>query len=72
MVRISSGRLKGRKVVTSKKIFTSTDGDELRPTSSKVREAIFNIFQTEIDQAIVSGPLCRDRRRGFRGIVEGR
>ena len=52
MVRISSGRLKGRKVVTSKKIFISTDRDELRPTSSKVREAIFNIVQTEIDHAL--------------------
>lgn len=52
MVRISSGKLKGRQVVTSKKIFTSTEGDELRPTSSKVREAVFNILQAEIDQAL--------------------
>lgn len=52
MVRISSGSLKGRKVATSKKIFISTDKDELRPTSSKVREAIFNILQTEIDHAL--------------------
>jgi 16S rRNA (guanine966-N2)-methyltransferase len=52
MVRISSGRLKGRQVVTSRKIFTSAEGDELRPTSSKVREAIFNILQAEIDQAM--------------------
>jgi 16S rRNA (guanine(966)-N(2))-methyltransferase RsmD len=52
MVRISSGRLKGRKVVTSKKIFVSADKDELRPTSSKVREAIFNILQTEIDHSL--------------------
>ena len=52
MVRISSGRLKGRKVVTSKKIFNSAEGDELRPTSSKVREAIFNILQAEIGEAM--------------------
>ena len=52
MVRISSGKLKGRKVVTSKKIFISADGDELRPTSSKVREAILNIVQTEIDHSL--------------------
>ncbi|MFZ2198931.1 MAG: 16S rRNA (guanine(966)-N(2))-methyltransferase RsmD [Thermodesulfovibrionales bacterium] len=52
MVRISSGRLKGRKVATSKKIFATTDKDELRPTSSKVRESIFNIFQTEIDHSL--------------------
>jgi len=52
MVRISSGRLKGRKVATSKKIFSSPEGDELRPTSSKVREAIFNILQTEIGESL--------------------
>lgn len=52
MVRISSGRLKGRKVATSKKIFASTDKDELRPTSSKVRESVFNILQTEINNAL--------------------
>jgi len=52
MVRISSGRLKGRKVVTSRKIFASAEGDELRPTSSKVREAIFNILQAEIARAL--------------------
>ncbi len=52
MVRISSGRLKGRKVATSKKIFIATDKDELRPTSAKVRQAIFNIVQTEIDHAL--------------------
>ncbi|PKL52657.1 MAG: 16S rRNA (guanine(966)-N(2))-methyltransferase RsmD [Nitrospira bacterium HGW-Nitrospira-1] len=52
MVRISSGRLKGRKVAASKKIFTSSDGDELRPTSSKVREAIFDIVRAEIDHAL--------------------
>ncbi len=52
MIRISSGRLKGKKVVTSKKIFASTDKDELRPTSSKVREAIFNIVQAEIENAL--------------------
>lgn len=52
MVRISSGRLKGRKVVASKKIFVSTEKDELRPTSSKVRQAVFNIVQGEIDNAL--------------------
>lgn len=52
MVRISSGKLKGRKVATSKKIFAATDRDELRPTSSKVREAIFNILQAEIVDAL--------------------
>jgi 16S rRNA (guanine(966)-N(2))-methyltransferase RsmD len=51
MVRISSGRLKGRKVATSKKIFTSSGGDGLRPTSAKVREAIFDILRAETEHA---------------------
>jgi 16S rRNA (guanine966-N2)-methyltransferase len=51
MVRISSGRLKGRKVATSKKIFASSGGDDLRPTSAKVREAIFDILRAETDHA---------------------
>ncbi len=52
MVRISSGRLKGRKVVNSKIIFSSTGANGLRPTASKVREAIFNIVQAEIENAL--------------------
>jgi 16S rRNA (guanine966-N2)-methyltransferase len=52
MVRISSGSLKGRRVVTSKKIFVSSGSEQLRPTSSKVREAIFNILRTEIEHAV--------------------
>lgn len=50
MVRILGGKLKGRNVAGSKKILTS-DSDELRPTSSKVRESIFNILRTEIEDA---------------------
>lgn len=52
MVRISSGRLKGRRVVTSKKILNSGGGSELRPTASKVREAIFDIVRSQIDHAM--------------------
>ncbi|MDH4231796.1 MAG: 16S rRNA (guanine(966)-N(2))-methyltransferase RsmD [Nitrospirota bacterium] len=51
MVRISSGRLKGRKIATSKKIFTSSGGDDLRPTSAKVREAVFDILRAETAHA---------------------
>ena len=52
MVRISGGRLKGRRIVASKKVFAAAEGDELRPTSAKVREAIFNIMQAEIYNAL--------------------
>jgi 16S rRNA (guanine966-N2)-methyltransferase len=48
VVRISGGKLKGRNIAGLKKIFNLPDSDELRPTSSKVRESIFNILRAEI------------------------
>jgi 16S rRNA (guanine966-N2)-methyltransferase len=51
MVRISGGKLKGRNVAGSKKIFTLPDSEELRPTSSKVRESVFNILHGEVGDA---------------------
>jgi len=48
-MRISGGQLKGRKVAPQK-IFLKKDSDRrLRPTSSKVREAIFDILRNCID-----------------------
>ncbi len=44
-MRVSSGALKGRKI----KFVPS--GKQLRPTSSKVKEAIFDILRNEIDGA---------------------
>jgi 16S rRNA (guanine966-N2)-methyltransferase len=49
-MRISGGIAKGRKIKT-KKAFTKEKGYELRPTSSKVRQAIFNILQSRIIDA---------------------
>lgn len=46
-MRISGGIAKGRKIKT-RKAFTKAKGYELRPTSSKVRQAIFNILQDKI------------------------
>jgi 16S rRNA (guanine966-N2)-methyltransferase len=42
-MRISGGSAKGRKVGNRKAFVAGGDGDELRPTSAKVREAIFDI-----------------------------
>jgi len=51
-MRISGGQLKGRKVADRKKVFSSGDGKGgLRPTSAKVREAVFDILQAEIKGA---------------------
>lgn len=50
-MRISSGEFKGRKI-GKKKLFRGKDGrDDLRPTSSKVREAIFDILRNDLDCA---------------------
>ena len=71
MIRISSGMLKGRKVVTSKKIFSSSDSEELRPTSAKVREAIFDIVRPEIDGALFLDLYAGTGAVGFEAISRG-
>jgi 16S rRNA (guanine966-N2)-methyltransferase len=50
-MRISSGTFKGRKI-GSRKAFRGKAGDELRPTSAKVREAIFDILRNDISGAV--------------------
>ena len=47
-MRISGGTAKGRKVGTRKAFIGKGNSDELRPTASKVREAIFNIIGARI------------------------
>lgn len=47
-MRISGGSAKGRKVILKKAFIQKSDADELRPTSGKVREAIFNILGPRI------------------------
>jgi 16S rRNA (guanine966-N2)-methyltransferase len=50
-MRISGGMAKGRKTV-SKNLFTKTmAGERVRPTSSKVREALFDIVRNRIEGA---------------------
>jgi 16S rRNA (guanine966-N2)-methyltransferase len=46
-LRISAGRLKGRRIAVKKEPDRGERGD-LRPTSSKVREAIFDILRNDI------------------------
>ncbi|MDI6800912.1 MAG: 16S rRNA (guanine(966)-N(2))-methyltransferase RsmD [Thermodesulfovibrionales bacterium] len=47
-MRISGGSAKGRKVGLKRAFIQKEEGDELRPTSAKVRQAIFNIIGNEI------------------------
>ncbi len=51
-MRISGGSAKGRKIGYRKAFLRSDEGEELRPTSSKVREALFDIIRREIPGAL--------------------
>lgn len=52
-MRISGGQFKGRRVA-SRKVLSPKTGQQLRPTSSKVREALFDILRSSItDSAFV-------------------
>jgi 16S rRNA (guanine966-N2)-methyltransferase len=50
-MRISGGSAKGRKVGVKKAFASKGEGDELRPTAAKVREAIFNILAPRISES---------------------
>jgi len=48
-MRISGGIAKGRKIRTKKFYAKASENENLRPTSSKVREAIFDIIRDRIE-----------------------
>ena len=50
-MRISAGNLKGRKINFRKAQKAAAKQDALRPTSSKVRESVFNIIGSLIEDA---------------------
>lgn len=47
-MRISGGSAKGRKIGLRRAFLQADEGDELRPTSAKVREALFDIIRKEL------------------------
>jgi 16S rRNA (guanine(966)-N(2))-methyltransferase RsmD len=51
-VRISGGSLKGRKLASKRFFSTGGNDDELRPTSAKVREALFDILRNGIKNSV--------------------
>lgn len=70
-MRISSGRLKGRKVA-SRALFAETSADdELRPTSAKVRQAIFNILRSELPDAYFLDLYAGSGAVGLEAISQG-
>lgn len=70
-MRISAGALKGKKIGT-RKIFTAKSGGaELRPTSSKVREALFDILGPEIIGASFLDLYAGSGAIGFEALSRG-
>jgi 16S rRNA (guanine(966)-N(2))-methyltransferase RsmD len=51
-MRISGGTVKGRRTATKSLLKKKPAGERLRPTSSKVREAIFDILRDRIAGAV--------------------
>ncbi len=50
-MRISGGVAKGRRTATEKLPGSKAPGERLRPTSSKVREALFDIIRNRLESA---------------------
>ena len=47
-MRVSGGSAKGRRIGFKKAFSKADEGEELRPTSAKVREALFDIIRKEL------------------------
>src|SRR4030043_1805067 len=70
-MRISGGLAKGRKVGT-KRLFSKTSKDEeLRPPSSKVREALFDIIRNKIGGASFVDLFAGAGTVGFESLSRG-
>lgn len=70
-LRISSGSLKGRNISVRKYIKGSSPDSGFRPTSAKVREAIFNILQQEIHDSVFADLYAGTGAVGFEAISRG-
>lgn len=70
-MRISAGALKGKKT-GPRKSFTAPPGAvELRPTSSKVREALFDILRSDIPGALFLDLYAGTGTVGFEALSRG-
>ncbi len=69
-MRISAGQLKGRKIEV-KKSPDKGDRDNLRPTSSKVREALFDILRNDIKDSSFLDLYAGTGAVGFEALSRG-
>lgn len=70
-MRISGGIAKGRRTATKGLLSKTSDGEQLRPTSSKVREALFDIIRNEIDGASFVDLYAGTGTVGFEALSRG-
>jgi 16S rRNA (guanine(966)-N(2))-methyltransferase RsmD len=70
-MRISAGHLKGRKVAFPRVFARKTGGAQLRPTSAKVREALFDIIRGEISGALFLDLYAGTGAVGFEALSQG-
>jgi 16S rRNA (guanine966-N2)-methyltransferase len=70
MMRISAGQLKGRKIAV-KKSSGKSGRDDLRPTSSKVREALFDILRNDIKDSSFLDLYAGTGAVGFEALSRG-
>jgi 16S rRNA (guanine966-N2)-methyltransferase len=71
VMRISGGTAKGRKVGIRKAFIQETEEEKLRPTSSKVREAIFDILQKQVHDASFLDLYAGTGAVGFEALSRG-
>jgi 16S rRNA (guanine966-N2)-methyltransferase len=70
-MRISGGTAKGRRTATKRLLIKKADGKSLRPTSSKVREALFDILGNRIIGASFLDLYAGSGTVGFEALSRG-
>jgi len=70
-MRISGGIAKGRRTATKRLLIKKANGEKLRPTSSKVREAIFDILGSRIKGASFVDLYAGTGTVGFEALSRG-
>jgi len=70
-MRISAGIAKGRRTATKKLLSQTSKGKQLRPTSSKVREALFDIIRNRINNAFFADLYAGTGTVGLEALSRG-
>lgn len=70
-MRISGGTVKGRRTATRRLLKKKPTGERLRPTSSKVREALFDILRDKIAGASFVDLYAGTGTVGFEALSRG-